>query len=57
MSSGTAMVSFDATASIKRTDFGIKTYLPMVADEVKLHIVAEAVQGGRQRAERQLVAA
>jgi polyisoprenoid-binding protein YceI len=34
---------FDATASIKRTDFGIKTYLPMVADEVKLHIVAEAV--------------
>jgi polyisoprenoid-binding protein YceI len=35
---------FDATASIKRTDFGIKTYLPMVADEVKLHIVAEAVE-------------
>jgi polyisoprenoid-binding protein YceI len=35
---------FDATASIRRTDFGIKTYLPMVADEVKLHIVAEAVE-------------
>lgn len=35
---------FDATATIKRTDFGIKTYLPMVADEVKLHIVAEAVE-------------
>ena len=35
---------FDATASIKRADFGIKTYLPMVADEVKLHIVAEAVE-------------
>ena len=35
---------FDATASIKRSDFGIKTYLPMVADEVKLHIVAEAVE-------------
>ena len=35
---------FDATASIKRADFGIKTYLPMVADEGKLHIVAEAVE-------------
>jgi len=35
---------FDATATIKRTDFGIKTYMPMVADEVKLHIVAEAVE-------------
>lgn len=35
---------FDATATIKRSDFGIKTYLPMVADEVKLHIVAEAVE-------------
>lgn len=35
---------FDATASIRRTDFGIKTYMPMVADEVKLHIVAEAVE-------------
>jgi polyisoprenoid-binding protein YceI len=35
---------FDATATIKRADFGIKTYLPMVADEVKLHIVAEAVE-------------
>jgi polyisoprenoid-binding protein YceI len=35
---------FDATASIRRSDFGIKTYLPMVADEVKLHIVAEAVE-------------
>ena len=35
---------FDATASIERTDFGIKSYMPMVADQVKLHIVAEAVE-------------
>jgi polyisoprenoid-binding protein YceI len=35
---------FDATATIKRSDFGIKTYLPMVADDVKLHIIAEAVE-------------
>ena len=35
---------FDATATIRRSDFGITTYLPMAADEVKLHIVAEAVE-------------
>lgn len=35
---------FDATATIKRSDFGITNYLPMAADEVKLHIVAEAVE-------------
>jgi len=35
---------FDGTATIKRSDFGITTYLPMAADEVKLHIVAEAVE-------------
>jgi polyisoprenoid-binding protein YceI len=35
---------FDATATIKRSEFGITTYLPMAADEVKLHIVAEAVE-------------
>jgi polyisoprenoid-binding protein YceI len=35
---------FDATATIKRSEFGITSYLPMAADEVKLHIVAEAVE-------------
>jgi polyisoprenoid-binding protein YceI len=35
---------FDATATIKRSDFGITNYLPMAADEIKLHIVAEAVE-------------
>ena len=34
---------FDATGAIKRSDFGITNYLPMAADEVKLHVVAEAV--------------
>ena len=34
---------FDATATIKRSDFGITNYLPMAADEVKLHVVAEAI--------------
>ena len=35
---------FAATTTIKRSDFGITTYLPMAADEVKIHIAAEAVE-------------
>ena len=32
---------FDATASIKRSDFGIDAYLPSLGDEVKLEIEGE----------------
>ena len=35
---------FEATTTLKRSDFGISTYLPMVADEVKIHLVAEAIE-------------
>lgn len=35
---------FEATGALKRSDFGITNYLPMAADEVKLHVVAEAVE-------------
>jgi polyisoprenoid-binding protein YceI len=35
---------FEATTTLKRSDFGINTYLPMVADEVKIHLVAEAIE-------------
>jgi len=35
---------FDATATLKRSDFGITTYLPMAADVVKIHVVVEAVE-------------
>ena len=31
-------VGFEATGTIKRSDFGVKTYLPAVGDEVKLNI-------------------
>lgn len=31
-------VGFSATASIRRSDFGIRTYLPMVGDDVTLTI-------------------
>ena len=33
---------FSATTTIKRSDFGISAYLPMLGDEVKLYIESEA---------------
>ncbi|MEP6907683.1 MAG: YceI family protein [Pseudoxanthomonas sp.] len=38
-----AAVGFDATAIVKRSDFGLAKYVPNVSDEVKLHITTEAV--------------
>jgi polyisoprenoid-binding protein YceI len=35
-------VGFTATGAIKRSDYGMKTYLPGLGDEVKLHIESEA---------------
>jgi polyisoprenoid-binding protein YceI len=33
---------FDATATLKRSDFGVGAYAPMVSDAVRLHITVEA---------------
>ncbi|HEU4991825.1 MAG TPA: YceI family protein [Luteimonas sp.] len=35
-------IGFDATATLKRSDFGITRMIPMVADEVALRITTEA---------------
>jgi polyisoprenoid-binding protein YceI len=35
---------FDSWTKIKRSDFGIKTYLPLISDEVKLSINGEAIE-------------
>jgi polyisoprenoid-binding protein YceI len=35
-------IGFDATATLKRSDFGVGAYAPMVSDEVKLSITTEA---------------
>ena len=35
-------IGFDATATLKRSDFGVGAYAPMVSDEVKLRITTEA---------------
>jgi polyisoprenoid-binding protein YceI len=34
---------FDATATIKRSEFGITKYVPMVSDDIRLHITSEAI--------------
>jgi polyisoprenoid-binding protein YceI len=33
-------VGFDATTTLKRSDFGVKTYLPMIGDETSIRISA-----------------
>ena len=35
-------IGFDATTTIKRSDFGVGKYVPNVSDEVKLRITTEA---------------
>lgn len=34
-------IGFDATASIKRSDFGVGAYVPNVSDEIKIRITTE----------------
>jgi len=41
---GNPTVGFSATTTIKRSDFGITTYVPALGDEVLLNIEAEAFQ-------------
>ncbi len=35
-------VGFDATTTIKRSDFGVGAYVPNISDEIKIHITTEA---------------
>ena len=35
---------FDATTTIKRSEFGITRLAPMVSDEIKIHITSEAIE-------------
>lgn len=37
-------VGFDGTATIRRSDFGVKTYVPMIGDAVEIRISAAFVQ-------------
>lgn len=42
-SNGLAAIGFDATATIKRSEFGVGLYVPNVSDEVTLRITTEAL--------------
>jgi polyisoprenoid-binding protein YceI len=46
-----AAVGFDASTTIKRSDFGVGNYAPVVADEVKLSITLEAQEAKKPEAE------
>lgn len=37
---GGEAIGFEATATIKRSEFGISTGIPLVSDDVKLHVIA-----------------
>jgi polyisoprenoid-binding protein YceI len=38
-------IGFDATATIKRSDFGVAAYVPAVSDEIQIRITTEAHAG------------
>ncbi|MGO4261994.1 YceI family protein [Lysobacter sp. TAB13] len=38
-----AAAGFDASTTLKRSDFGIAKYVPNVSDEIKIHITTEAI--------------
>lgn len=40
-------IGFDATTTVKRSDFGVGAYAPMVSDEVKLTITTEATAAAK----------
>jgi polyisoprenoid-binding protein YceI len=42
--SGVEMVGFEATGTIKRSDFGVNMGIPLVSDEVQLDIVAAFIK-------------
>jgi polyisoprenoid-binding protein YceI len=43
-------VGFDATATLKRSDFGVSRYVPMVSDEIRIHITTEAIEAAAYKA-------
>lgn len=43
---GGKVAGFDATFTIKRTDFGMKTMAPMIGDDVTLMVGIEGAKGG-----------
>jgi hypothetical protein len=36
-------IGFDATTTLKRSDFGLGAYVPQVGDEIQMRIISQAV--------------
>lgn len=43
--SGEPSIGFDATGTLKRSDFGVSAYVPNVGDEITLHVTTEGSAG------------
>jgi polyisoprenoid-binding protein YceI len=41
---GVPAAGFDATTTLKRSDFGVGAYAPSVSDQVRVHITTEAIE-------------
>jgi hypothetical protein len=56
-------IGFDATTTLKRSDFGMGKYVPQVGDEIQMHIIVQAVDAAanaeylKARAAKQAAAA
>ena len=37
-------IGFDATTTLKRSDFGLGAYVPQVSDEIRLQVISQAVE-------------
>ena len=35
---------FDATTTLKRSEFGLGKFVPLVSDEIRVHIISQAVE-------------
>lgn len=49
----TQAAGFDATTVIKRSQFGITKYVPMVSDDIRVHITSEAIEAHADAKEMQ----
>lgn len=48
---GAYVAGFSADATLKRSEFGMMSYVPAVGDEVRIHIETEGVNADRKKAE------
>ena len=50
-------IGFNATATLKRSDFGLGEYVPQVGDEIRIHIISQAVEAKANTEHLKVVAA